>query len=134
MYLNQLDEANKKDFLKVCVYASLSNGVFAEEEKKTLFAYCREMNVEEHVPETPETFEELIEKISKQTSKKEKNIYILEILALLKSDGVYDKKEQIFMDKLLTGLGLSNSILEKIAKLLDKYLELEKELYTALIE
>lgn len=134
MYLNQLEEANKEDFLKVCVHASLSNGVFATEEKRTLFAYCREMNVKEYVPETPETFEELIGKICKETSKKEKNIYVLEILALIKSDGIYDNKEHVFMEKLLTGLGLSSSVLEKFEKLLDKYLEIEKELFTAIIE
>ena len=63
MFLNQLKETNKEDFLKVCVYASLANGVFADEEKDMLFAYCREMNIKEHVPETPEALEVLMQKI-----------------------------------------------------------------------
>ena len=134
MFLNRLNETTKESFLKLCVHASLSNGVFAKEERETLFAYCREMNVKENVPDTPETFEELIKKINEETSTEEKNIYILEILALIKCDGIYDEKEQEFMKKLAYGLGFSDAILAKYNNLLDKYLKIEKELYTAIIE
>lgn len=105
--LDRLNETTKESFLKLCVHASLSNGVFDEEEKETLFAYCREMNVKENILDTPETFEELVKKINGETSIEEKNIYILEILALIKSDGIYDEKEKEFMKKLANGLGFS---------------------------
>jgi len=54
MFLNYLKDTNKENFLKVCVHAALSNGVFAEKEKEALTAYCREMNVEVHIPKTQE--------------------------------------------------------------------------------
>lgn len=104
------------------------------EEKDTLFAYCREMNVNEKIPDTPETLEELITKISNETSDEEKNIYILEILALMKSDGIYDEKEKEFMKKLALGLGFSEEVLIKYNNLLEKYLEIGKELYVAITE
>ena len=34
MFLNYLSEESKEDFLKLCVYAALSNEEFAEEEKE----------------------------------------------------------------------------------------------------
>ena len=33
MFLNELQEKNKELFLKICLHASLSNKVFADEEK-----------------------------------------------------------------------------------------------------
>ena len=134
MFLNRLNETTNESFLKLCVHASLSNGNFAEEEKEILFAYCREMNVQENIPDTPETFEELVKIISSETSNEEKNIFILEILALIKSDGIYDEKEQEFMKKLANGLGVSDEVLVKYNNLLEKYLEIGKELYAAITE
>lgn len=134
MFLNQLNDSAKENFLKVCVHAALANGVFAEEEKNMLFAYCREMNVEEVIPETPETFDELVSKINAEVSKEEKNIYVLEILALMNSDGSFDDKENDFMDKLTRGLGIDKEILVKFDDLLKKYIEISKELYTAISE
>ena len=134
MFLNRLNETTKESFLKLCVHASLSNGIFSEEEKQTLFAYCREMNVQEYIPDTPETFEELVKRINSETNSEEKNIYILEILALIKSDGVYDEKEQSFMKEFTYGLGFTEAIIDKYDKLLEKYLEIGKELFAAITE
>ena len=132
MFLNQLKETNKEDFLKVCVYASLANGVFADEEKDMLFAYCREMNIKEHVPETPEALEVLMQKIREKTNIQEKRIFVLEILALVKADGVYDDQENQFMKKMLDGLQLSDDVLKIFETLLEKYIRTGKELFDAI--
>lgn len=132
MFLNQLKETNKEDFLKVCVYASLANGVFADEEKDMLFAYCREMNIKEHVPETPEALEVLMQKIREKTNIQEKRIFVLEILALVKADGVYDDQEKQFMKKMLDGLQLSDDVLKIFETLLEKYIRTGKELFDAI--
>lgn len=134
MFLNRLNETTKESFLKLCVHASLSNGFFAEKERETLFSYCREMNVQENIPDTPETFEELVKVINNETSNEEKNIIILEILALMKSDGVLDEKKQEFMKRLASGLGFSDEVLVRYNNLLEKYLEIGKELYVAITE
>ena len=36
MFLNELQEKNKELFLKICLHASLSNKVFADEEKEMI--------------------------------------------------------------------------------------------------
>lgn len=129
MFLSQLKESNKEDFLKVCVFASLCNEVFADKEKEMLYAYCREMNIKEHIPEISEKFEELLEKICNKTNEKEKNIYILEILALVKADGHYDNQEQEFMKHLVEGFGLTLDVLNTYEELLNKYSLIEKEMW-----
>lgn len=133
MFLNYLNEENKEGFLKICVHAALSNEIFAEEEKATLSAYCREMDVNVHVPETPESFEDLIQELYSSTTEEERKVIVLETLALIKSDGVYDEKEQAFMKALINGLNVSEGDLSKFIELLNKYTEIGKELYAAIV-
>ena len=132
MFLMLLQEENKERFLKVCVYAAISNEIFAEEEKLMLFAYCREMNVNEHMPEITGEFEAFIPELTENTDIKEKNIILLETLALILSDGIYDEREQAFMKSLTVGLGLPLSKLDEYLILLDKYNEVAKEIRQAI--
>lgn len=134
MFLSQLSDKNKEDFLKVCTCAALSNNVFADEEKEILYVYCREMDIEEHIPESKEDFDTLIGRLRGETNDEEKRIIVFETLAFIKSDGTYDEKEQDFMLKLTTGLGLSKEDLDRFDSLLEKYLLVEQELFDAIAE
>ena len=132
MFLMLLKEENKERFLKVCVYAAMSNEIFAEEEKLMISAYCREMNIAEHIPETTAEFDAFIPELAENTDSKEKNIILLETLALIRSDGIYDDREQAFMKSLTLGLGLPLSKLNDYLVILDKYNEMAKEMMQAI--
>ena len=132
MFLMLLKEENKERFLKVCVYAAMSNEIFAEEEKLMISAYCREMNIAEHIPETTAEFDAFIPELAENTDGKEKNIILLETLALIRSDGIYDDREQAFMKSLTVGLGLPLSKLDDYLVILDKYNEMAKEMLQAI--
>ncbi len=134
MFLSQLNERNKEDFLKICAKAALSNGVFADEEKEILYVYCREMDIDEHIPDTSEDVDTLIGRLKGSTNDEEKRIIIFETLTFIKSDGTYDEKEQNYMLKLSTGLGLAKEDLERFDSLLEKYLLIEQELFDAIAE
>lgn len=134
MFLSYLNKVNKEGFLKICVHAAVSNEIFADEEKLAIAAYCREMDLNIHEPEVSEEFQDLLKDLKASTTKEEKNIIVLETLALVKSDSIYDEKEKEFMRKLIDGLGISNSELTKFEKLLDKYTQIGKELYTAITD
>ena len=130
MFLNYLKDENKENFLKECVHAALINGVFADEEKNIFAAYCKEMNLDFHLPDTQEEFSVLINSVSQNTTLSEKKIFILEILALIKSDGTFDEKEVTFMQTLIDGLNINMSDYDNISMLLDKYILVGKELFT----
>ncbi|MBA5850733.1 hypothetical protein H2684_05275 [Clostridium sp. cel8] len=134
MFLNQLESGNKELFLKVCVLASLSNGVLAEQEKEMIQAYCREMDIAEHMPDCDNSIEEIVEKLAKSTTNTEKNIILLEILGMLKVDGSYDNYEKKFMENLAKGLQVKEGMLNKINILLDKYTAVYKEMYDTICE
>ena len=62
-------------------------------------------------------------------SLKEKKIVLLEILALIKCDGVYDKKEKEFMEKIISKFGFEDIALDEYNDLLEKYMQIGKELF-----
>lgn len=134
MFLNQLQEVNKELFLKVCIHAAWSNGVFVNEEKEMIFAYCREMSIPENVPECDETINDVLLELAEKVTTKEKNIIVLEILGLVKADGVYEDKEKEFMDALVTGMKVKEGVLSKLNSLLDIYATVCKELFFTLTE
>lgn len=134
MFLNLLREESKELFLKVCVYASLSNEIFAEEEKEMIYAYCREMNIVEHIPEAVEDFGQIMNCLAEGTDNTEKKIIILEVLGLIKADGAYDEKEKCFIRKLVQGMGIKMDTLDKLNSLLEIYLAVCKELRIAVGE
>lgn len=134
MFLNLLQENNKELFLKICVHASLANEIFAEEEKEMIYAYCREMNIAEHIPDEVEEFEQIVGSLVMQADDVEKKIIILEILGLVKADGIYDEKEKRFMRKLLEGMKVQTDVLGRFNSLLEIYLAVCKELRSAVCE
>lgn len=128
MFLNNLKGENKQRFLKLCVYAALSNNVFEEEQREMILAYCHEMNIPENVPDVKESFEDILLEVAESSDNIEKNIIILEIFGLVKSDGIYDNKEKEFMEKLAKGINAKEDMLERINNLLDIYTAVYKEL------
>lgn len=132
MFLNELNEEIKELFLQVCVYAAESNGIFAEEQKGMIGAYCREMNIRETIPTINISLSELLSKVSEKSDKRERNIIFLEILGLIKSDGIYDEEEQEFMELLRKELFIEKDVADKIEELLGSYLKITTDLYKAI--
>ena len=134
MFLKYLKEENKKCFLKLCVHAALANEVFATEEQRMIEEYCQEMNIPKDIPDTSESFEKVLQDIANNTNDMEKNIIVLEILGLIKADGMYDDKEKEFMEKLVKEIGVKEELLSKLNSLLEIYSTVCKEIYTTIIE
>lgn len=134
MFLNQLEEESKELFLKLCVHASLSNGVISDHEKEMISAYCREMNISERIPACNESLDVTLSTLSTNASDVEKNIIILELLGLVKSDGAYDSEERKFMEQLTTDINAKQSILSKLDSLLEIYSAVYKELLETICE
>lgn len=118
----------------MCVHAAWSNGVFVNEEKEMIFAYCREMCIPEDVPEYDGTINDVLSELAEKATTKEKNIIMLEILGLVKADGVYEEKEIEFMNSIVAGMKVKEGVLSKLNSLLDIYATVCKELFFTLSE
>lgn len=129
MFLNQLEKDTKNLFLELCKHAANSDNVFEEVEKEMMYAYCREMNMPEIIPEDEKPLDELIKSIRENSSEKERNIIILEILGLMNADSEYAKEEEEFVIKLVKDLEIKEGILSKISSLLAIYKTVCQEMY-----
>lgn len=134
MFLNALKDDTKELFLQLCVNGSLSNKTFEEEEKETIFDYCREMGLKEHLPDSPEDIDSFIAELSSKTNYVEKKIIVLGILELLKSDGECDGHEKEFIDKVVSGLHVREQVVQELSEQLEIYSSAYKSIALILCE
>lgn len=127
MFLNYLDEKNKKLFLELCYHAAMANNDFAEEQKNAIYDYCYEMNIPKELPSGDNNLYDVLKELS-SAKQQEKNIIIIEILGLIKSDGFFDADEKGFMDRLCENLNIKQDKTRTIDHLLDIYTAVYKEL------
>lgn len=129
MLLNALQEKNRELFLEICVHAAMANNVLDKEEQEMIFAYCREMSIQEHIPDMEDSLERIAVKLAMQTDDAEKRIIALEILGLVKADGRFDEKEKDFFDRLIAGLQIEQDTVSRLESLLERYSAVCKEIY-----
>lgn len=128
MFLKQLNEEEKDLFLQLSVLAAEANNEVEVEELQSLGMFCAEMLLPNHVPYVNETLEDILDKVNSISSAKIKNIMVLNILHLLKSDGVYDKQEHEFMEIVLNRLNIDRMKFKEIENILNIYLSTKTEL------
>lgn len=91
------------------------------------------MNLPESIPSTRGDINLLLGEISEKASNKEKNIIFLEILALIKSDGIYDDSEQDFMSLIARDIKIKNDTVDKITNLLEIYSDVISDIYQTIM-
>ncbi len=135
MFLIYLNDANKENFLKLCVNAALSNGEFAEAQVKALEGYCTELKVSPHIPERSESLEKLLNEINQNCRNNvEKNIILIEIISFINADGLIDEPEKVFLTKIAQHLDINVEKLDIYISLIKKYSELTKAILTEIIK
>jgi len=93
MFLNKLEEDEKIAFLKLAHYIARSDDDFTENEQETISTYCMEMQVEDIVYDKDNfNLNDTLEVIK---SKENQKIVLLEIMALIFSDGLHKEEQRI---------------------------------------
>ena len=131
MFLNQLTSPEKEAFVSLAVHAANANGIADEAEYEMIEEYCKEMGIAFFNANNVIDLDKIID-VFKDAEGKHKKIVILEILGLLHADGNYDEKEKTFVSEYAKKIGLNDSDVEMQSALIDKYIELVKEMYDAI--
>ena len=120
MFLNQLSERQKNNFYILAKEATIADNAIQTQEETLLNDYCREMHINpETVPNN--TLDSVIEDIVNNATKVEKNIMYLEVLGLLKIDGVFSDEEREYLKKINVALDVNEEIRIRMDALLDVY-------------
>ena len=105
MFLVQLQEDEKKAFLKLAQHIMEVNTSEGEKEKLILLAYANEMGISvEDFNENEFNLEEILSIFKSEVSKK---IVLLEIMALIYADNQVDEEEEKFIKDLCDKFGIS---------------------------
>ena len=121
MFLKELKSNNKELFLQLSIHAALSNNIIEDTQKDVLNLYCEEIGINNYELEVKMDLDEILEKINIDTTYREKKIIILEIMALIMADSVYDLDEKKFMEDIIKKLDISDEVLEEAINLVNKF-------------
>lgn len=128
MFLGILSKENKERFINLCGIAVAADGKVAEAEKNLVFAYCREMDIEEHMPEETCSLDELLNEIKSDSSERERRIIAFEILGLFSADDEYASEEEELMKKIIITLEIDKISFAHTLSLFNIYRSVYKEI------
>lgn len=128
MFLSILSKENKERFINLCGVAVAADGIVVEAEKNMVFAYCREMNIKEHMPEETCSLDELLTEIKNDSSDQERSIIAFEILGLFSADDEYAPEEEEMMKKIIDILEIDKTSFAHTLSLLNIYKSIYKEI------
>jgi len=107
MFLSQLNSDEKGAFLKLAHYIARCDGDFSEAEVNTISTYCIEMQIEDiEYNDSKFDLESILNKFKSEESRK---IVLLEIMALIYSDGL-EEREQKILDKMVEVFNLAKEL------------------------
>lgn len=121
MFLNLLNDEEKKIFLQLAISVIQADGKVEETEKAYIADYCREMEINQNDLEKVIDPMPLIEKISNNSSEFVKRIFLLELLACANSDGNFADIEKALIVTFVKKSGLPDSLLDNCLSLLQDY-------------
>lgn len=133
MFLNLLTEANKERFIKLCGCAIYADGIVADEEVELALAYCREMNIEQRVPDNSAVLKDVLKELDEEATEREKNIITFEILGMFLSDNDYAKEEEVMMQEIVEGMHITKDKFNNMLSLLNIYKSVYGEICSTVV-
>ena len=113
MFLNRLDNKEKVAFLELAHYIARSDNDFSDAEENMIAIYCLEMEIENiNFDDTKFNLESTLSKFETEESRK---IALLEIMALIYSDGLEDEEQKV-IDSMVNIFNLTNELSHEYAK------------------
>jgi tellurite resistance protein len=107
MFLNKLEENEKVAFLTLAYHIARSDGDFSENEQNIIATYCMEMQIQD-INYNKDNFD-LNSVLLEFRSKEHQKILLIEIMALIYSDGLHDEEQKI-LDQICDQFVISNTL------------------------
>ena len=126
MYLNRLNEDEKKAFMAFARLVQAADGNISEDEEIMIKGYYHEMNL---FGEREEKYsvEELIN-VFNNSSIENKKIVIFEAIGLAYADGEYDSSEKELISSVAHGIGITDDVIKDLDDYVLKYIVLVAEI------
>jgi hypothetical protein len=120
MLLKYLSKPEQELFLELCNFAANIDNDYSEQEKNYIQEYRQEMALDENAYTIKELeYDEIVKKILEISTPESIRRIIIELIALLKSDGILHSQENNLIAKLQEDFKLSSDILKEIYESLE---------------
>ena len=133
MYLNLLNDEQKKCFLDYAYQLANADGHYSEIEQEMMLAYCEEMHisfadrVEDHDVAT------LVETLKRICTEQEKKIILFEALGLALVDNKYNEEENKMISYMQHEFGLNDDFVEICKVYVEEYIQLQSKINEAVL-
>ncbi|KNY27708.1 MULTISPECIES: hypothetical protein [Clostridia] len=120
MLLKYLSKPEQELFLELCNFAANIDNDYSEQEKNYIQEYRQEMALDENAYTIKRLeYDEIVKKILEISTPESIRRIIIELIALLKSDGILHSQENNLIAKLQEDFKLSSDILKEIYESLE---------------
>jgi hypothetical protein len=120
MLLKYLSKPEQELFLELCNFAANIDNDYPEQEKNYIQEYRQEMALDENAYTIKGLeYDEIVKKILEISTPESIRRIIIELIALLKSDGILHSQENNLIAKLQEDFKLSSDILKEIYESLE---------------
>lgn len=133
MFLNILNDEQKKLFLKLAIKAAEANDIITDEEKNMISSFAKEMQIQPFYS-VNENMECLLNRMCCISSTKTKRIFLFEILGIIFSDSEYDDKEKNFISEIIKAFNIEESVVTEMTNIINEYTHLYKKITSIIFE
>ena len=132
MFLNNLNNKQKKLFIQLAIKAAEANGIVELEEKNMLKSFAIEMNIPP-VYNTENNLETILNELVSISSEQELKIILFEILVIVVSDGVFDDDEKNIVKNIVERCKLDTNIVDEMLNALYEYINVYKKIVSIVL-
>lgn len=132
MFLNNLNNKQKKLFIQLAIKAAEANGIVELEEKNMLKSFAIEMNIPP-VYNTENNLETILNELVSISSEQELKIILFEILEIVVSDGVFDDDEKNIVKNIVERCKLDTNIVDEMLNALYEYINVYKKIVSIVL-
>lgn len=133
MYLDLLSRKEKELFLELAYHISMIDGVYAEEEQKTMQVYYNETGINDFALDKNRSIDTIISEMTNICDIKTKKIIIFESIGLAMCDGSYDDNEKTFLSDLTQKIGLTLDYNNQCELFIKEYVDLQNKINNTVI-
>lgn len=134
MYLGGLNSTEKKMFLGLVVEMAMVDGVYSEEEKAIIYAYCQEMQVEFEKEYEKQSVDEILSFIKVNSSCITKKIFVFELVGVALTDGTYDEREKALVLRMCQEFGIDVEFITQSENVIKEYISFQKRINQIVLE
>lgn len=128
MYLNLLNENEKKQFVNLAYNLASADGDYSEAEKILVQSYCQEMNIVFDENSNIEDTENILLSFQNHSNEQIKRIVIFELVGLVMVDGKYDETEKAIINKIENKFGIERGYSDKCEKVITEYISFQEKI------